>query len=128
MLSIINCFSHLNNLCLGLDGSNELAMMNKRTGGDNALWKWEGKSLVNKAGQAMDLEGGSSQPGSRVLGWDLHGNINQQWRLEGKHLGCQGNNLVLDIMDNNRNQGAKVKVWTKNHPPTPNQLWKLEYH
>ena len=42
-------FSHLNGLCLGLDiSTKELTMMNKRSGGDKALWKWQGKSLINK--------------------------------------------------------------------------------
>jgi len=119
--------SHLNGLCLGFDHSGELSMMHKRQG-DKVLWKWQGKSLINKQGKAMDLEGNSKQAGARVLSWDHHGNINQQWRLEGKHLGCQGNNLVLDIMNNDRNPGAKVKVWTKNHPHSPNQMWNLEHH
>jgi len=120
--------SHLNGLCIGVDPvSSELTMMNKRAG-DLALWKWEGKSLINKNGQAMDLEGGKNHPGTRILGWELHRGINQQWRLEGKHIGCQGNNLVLDIMNNDRNPGARVKVWHRNKPHSTNQMWNLEYH
>ena len=122
-------FSHLNGLCLGLDRStNELIMVQKRGGGDRALWKWEGRSLVNKTGLAMDLEGDSQHPGARVLGWEHHGEINQQWRMEGNHIRCQGNSLVLDIMDNNKNTGARVKVWSKNHHNSSNQMWKLEHH
>ena len=42
-------FSHLNGLCLGLDNfTKELTMLNKRSGGDLALWKWQGKTLINK--------------------------------------------------------------------------------
>ena len=119
-------FSHLNGLCLGLDRSNELTMMQKRDGGNRVLWKWEGKSLINKTGLAMDLEGGNNQTGTRVLGWEHHGQINQQWRMEGKHIRCEGNNLVLDIQESDRRPGTKVKVWSKNHPSSPNQMWKLE--
>ena len=55
-------FSVHNGLCLGIDGSNELAMVNK-TSSDNCLWKWQGNVLVNKAGKAMDLECGSKDAG-----------------------------------------------------------------
>ena len=82
--------------------------------------------MINKTGLAMDLEGGSKQPGARVLGWDHHGEINQQWRMEGKYLRCEGNNLVLDIPNSDMNTGARVKVWSKNHPSSPNQMWNLE--
>ena len=101
-------------------------MMQKRDGGNRVLWKWEGKSLINKTGLAMDLEGGNNQTGTRVLGWEHHGQINQQWRMEGKHIRCEGNNLVLDIQESDRRPGTKVKVWSKNHPSSPNQMWKLQ--
>jgi len=125
--------SYLNGLCIELNpNTKELHMASRKAfndrAGDAALWKWEGKCLVNKNGLAMDLEASRNKAGTRVLGWSLHGQINQQWRMEGKHIGCQGNNLVLDIMDNNRNPGAKVIVWTMNRPSSPNQMWKLEYH
>ena len=101
-------------------------MLPQRGGGDRALWRWEGKSLINKkTGLAMDLEGNRKEAGARVLGTDYHGLINQQWRLEGKHIRCEGNILVLDIMGNNISTGAWVKVWSKNHPDTPNQMWNF---
>ena len=100
-------------------------MLHAREGGDRALWKWEGKSLINKTGLAMDLEGGSKQIGARVLGRDHHDQINQQWRMEGRHIRCEGNSLVLDIPWSDRSPGTKVKVWSKNRPHTPNQMWKL---
>ena len=122
-------FSHLNGLCLGLDPyTKELTMMHKRSGNDRVLWEWKGKCLINKTGLAMDLEGGIKQEGARVLGWGHHGQINQQWRLEGKHIRCEGNSLVLDIFNSDMNPGAKVKVWSRNHPNSPNQMWMLEYH
>ena len=34
-----------------------------KTSADNCLWKWQGNALVNKAGKAMDLEGGSKEAG-----------------------------------------------------------------
>ena len=100
-------------------------MVRKRSG-DRALWRWEGRSLINKTGLAMDLEGGSQQPGARVLGWDHHGQINQQWRMEGKYLRCEGNSLVLDIPGSDMNTGARVKAWSKNNPSSSNQMWNLE--
>ena len=90
------------------------------------LWKWEGKSLINKTGLAMDLEGGNNQTGTRVLGWEHHGQINQQWRMEGKHIRCEGNHLVLDIPDSDMNTGVRLIVWKKNFIDTPNQMWKFE--
>jgi len=119
--------SHLNGLCLGLDPvTKELTMMNKRSDNDRVLWRWKGKSLINKAGLAMDLEGNINKAGTRVQGWDHHGQINQQWRQEGHHIRCEGNDLVLDIFNGDMNPGARVKAWTKNIPNTPNQMWKLE--
>ena len=100
-------------------------MMHKRSGNDRVLWKWEGKSLINKTGLAMDLEGRSKKPGARVLGWDHHGQINQQWRMEGKHIRCEGNNLVLDIFNSDMNPGARVQAWSKNRPNTSNQMRDL---
>lgn len=119
--------SHLNGLCLGMDLDTwELTMMNKRSGNDRVLWKWKGKSLINKAGLAMDLEGNKNKRGTRVLGWKQNGQINQQWRQEGHHIRCEGNDLVLDIFNEDMNPGARVKAWSKNIPNTPNQMWKLE--
>jgi len=121
--------SLLNDLCLGLDSTGELTMMDNRSGGDRVLWKWEGKSLINKTGLAMDLEGSqearSKKRGARVLGWDHHGQINQQWNREGKHIRCEGNNLVLDIFNSDMNTGARVQAWSKNRPNTSNQMWDL---
>lgn len=33
-------------------------------------------------GKAMDIEGGSAQPGADVINWDRHGNPNQKFRLQ----------------------------------------------
>ena len=115
-------FSYLNGLDLGLDRStNELIMMDRRDGGDRVLWRWEGKSLINKTGLAMEATK------SGVLGLEHNGLINQHWRLEGKNI-CHGNNLVLDIPHSNTDPGINVIVWKKNHPYSSNQMWKLEYH
>ena len=102
-------------------------MIDRRDGGDRALWRWEGKCLVNKTGLAMEPEGNSQQiQGTRVLGLAYHGLISQQWRLEGKHIRCEANNLVLDIRDANMSTDAHLIVWSKNFRNTPNQLWRLE--
>ena len=79
--------SYLNGLCIELNpNTKELHMASRKAfskrlelfvvdnncylddrAGDAALWKWEGKCLVNKNGLAMDLEASRNKAGTRVL-------------------------------------------------------------
>ncbi|MEU4397053.1 RICIN domain-containing protein [Micromonospora orduensis] len=76
-------------LCLGLDGDDkeagaELAVC---TGGPEQQWVVNPAgadvvTLTNAAhGQCLDVEGGSTDDGARVLQFPCHGGANQQWRL-----------------------------------------------
>ena len=134
--------SHHTDLCLGIDASNEL-MMTYKTSDPSCLWSWHDGALVNKAGKAMDLEGGSKYTGmlkmleseirnilctgARVVGFPHHGGTNQQWKQKGAHIFSAHSGHVLDIMDHDRNVGAKVKMWTLNVPHSNNQMWTFEY-
>ena len=66
--------------------------------------------------------------GARILGYPVHGGPNQQWKQKGAHIFSVHSGHVLDIMNNDRNAGAKVKMWTLNVPHSSNQMWRLEYH
>ncbi|MFI6064674.1 RICIN domain-containing protein [Micromonospora sp. NPDC051227] len=76
-------------LCLGLDGDDkeaeaELAVC---TGGPEQKWVvnpagGDVVTLTNAAhGQCLDVEGGSTEDGARLLQFPCHGGANQQWRL-----------------------------------------------
>ena len=69
VIDIMYHFSFHNKLCLGLNhdhdsGSHDLVMMRKELGNDTQLWKWqEGNSFINKAGLAITVREGISEPG-----------------------------------------------------------------
>ncbi|MEH0927550.1 RICIN domain-containing protein [Micromonospora sp. CPCC 205558] len=76
-------------LCLGLDGDDkeagaELAVC---TGGPEQQWVVNPAganvlTLTNAAhGQCLDVEGGSTDDGARLLQFPCHGGANQQWRF-----------------------------------------------
>ncbi|MET8230239.1 RICIN domain-containing protein [Micromonospora sp. NPDC005298] len=76
-------------LCLGLDGDDEEAGAELAvcTGGPEQQWVVNPASadvvtLTNAAhGQCLDVEGGSTDDGARLLQFPCHGGANQQWRL-----------------------------------------------
>ena len=69
VIDIMYHFSFHNKLCLGLNhdhdsGSHDLVMMRKELGNDTQLWKWhEGNYFINKAGLAITVKEGISEPG-----------------------------------------------------------------
>ena len=83
VIYIVYYLSSHNKLCLGLNHDHDLVMMKKEFGDDSQLWEWrEGNCFVNKAGFALDVKGGCSEPGkfnnyksgdetiSQNLSWD----------------------------------------------------------
>ena len=64
VIYIMYYFSFHNKLCLGLNHDHDLVMMRKELGNDTQLWKWhEGVLLINKAGLAITVKEGISEPG-----------------------------------------------------------------
>lgn len=76
-------------LCLGLDGAGEraLAQLAVCTGGPEQQWVVNPAgpdvvTLTNAAsGQCLDVEGGSTDDGTKLLQFPCHGQPNQLWRL-----------------------------------------------
>lgn len=76
-------------LCLGLDGTGERApaQLAVCTGGPEQQWVVNPAgpdvvTLTNAAtGQCLDVEGGSTDDGTKLLQFPCHGQANQQWRL-----------------------------------------------
>ena len=56
--------SALTGFCIGTDRHNDLIMV-KKSETNTCIWQWQGNSLVNKAGQTMELEASSRKPGTQ---------------------------------------------------------------
>jgi len=126
-VSFFYIVSPLNGLCIGTDKHNDLIMVHK-TNTSNCLWRWQGDSLVNKLGMAMEVEGSSRQEGARVLVEPFHGGLNQKWNQDGPNIVSKISGHVLDIYQRKTSAGSKVKMWSRNIPHTKNQTWMFEYH
>ena len=61
-------FSFLNNLCIGLDGDNNVVMKETDDGDNSQFWAWndDNDSLRNKDGMALDIYGGDDDAGMKV--------------------------------------------------------------
>jgi hypothetical protein len=115
--------------------------MYPRNGTPSQQWWFDGFSLRSNADNlAVDIEGGA-HAGKDIITYQPHGQINQRWRFQNipsehshpvvDHSGPWGfivndSGLVLDVAGQNRNQGAKLCAWTRNMPPTDNQMFRFE--
>ena len=98
-------------------------------GGDNQLWTWKGNVLVSKTGYALDVQGGSRDPGTNAIAWDYHGAINQQWRMEGDKIVSCLNGLVLDIKGGGKASSTEIILWNPaRQGGVNNQSWQLVLH
>ena len=61
-------FSFLNNLCIGLDGDNNVVMMEADDEDNSQFWTWndDNDSLMNKDGMALDVCGGDEDAGIKI--------------------------------------------------------------
>ena len=91
---------------------------------DNQLWQLDYQPdgtflIISKLhGKALDC-GGQTQ-GSKLIVWDRHGGDNQRWRREGNYI-VSKSGFMFDIEGSNRAAGAKVLLWSRNHPTSSNQ-------
>ena len=62
-------FSFLNNLCIGLDGDNNVVMMEADDEDNSQFWTWndDNDSLRNKDGIALDVQGGNTDAGIKYF-------------------------------------------------------------
>lgn len=82
--------------------------------------------MINKlSGKALDVPGGTMEPGERIIQYEINRRFNQRWRWVRHEKGCLiqsvQNGLVLDIAGESRDSGAKVIQW--NRTGNPNQQW-----
>ena len=66
---VLAIFSFLNNLCLGLDGDNNVVMKETDDGDNSQFWTWndDNDSLRNRDGMALDICGGDDDAGAEQL-------------------------------------------------------------
>jgi len=122
--------SFLNNLCIGLDGDNNVVMKENDDGDSSQFWTWndDNDSLRNKDGMALDVYGGDDDAGTKVIGYPHHGGENQQWDIRDALVISKLNGMVLDLEGGNTNPGARVIVWPRNDDDgTSNQQWTVTH-
>jgi len=78
---------------------------------------------LQSMGLCLDIEGGSTQPGTRTIIYPCHGQTNQRWTLENGAV-RSANGLCLDIEGGSTQPGARAIVWTCHGQP--NQRWTLQ--
>jgi len=79
------------------------------------------QAIVNERGLCLDVEGGESRDGARVINWSCHGGHNQQWQLfsDGTIRGRDGR--CLDIA---HDPAGRVHMWTCHGGE--NQRWEAK--
>lgn len=85
--------------------------------------------IVNKiSGKALDIPGGTFEPGERIIQYEVNKRFNQRWTFvkhdKGYLIQSVLNGLFLDIAGESRSSGAKVVQWSKTG--NPNQQWLPE--
>ncbi|MFD6529712.1 glycoside hydrolase family 27 protein [Streptomyces sp. NPDC060184] len=81
--------------------------------------------LIGASSQrCLDVEGGGTEPGTKVEIWDCHGGANQAVTLTAAgELRLYGGSACVDADDNRTAPGTAVQLWTCNGGA--NQQWKL---
>jgi len=79
--SIRSC---LNGLALDISFNNNTdIIMFGPTNQHNQQWTFDGIFFTNpQSGKVLDIHGGNSQPGTKIVAWGKNGGLNQQFRLE----------------------------------------------
>lgn len=91
-------------------------------GGDNQLWRWNGKCVLSKLGYVLDIDGGNTEKGTKVIAWNQNGGKNQQWRMEGDKIVSDLNGMCLDIYDASKSSNVQINMWPVK---SDNQSWEL---
>lgn len=78
---------------------------------------------LQSMGLCLDIEGGSTQPGTRTIIYPCHGQTNQRWTLQDGVV-RSANGLCLDIEGGAARSGARAIVWSCHGQP--NQRWTLQ--
>jgi len=75
-----------------------------------------------QSGKYLDVEGGSSEQGAKVITWDFHGGKNQQWSYRNGMIVSKSNGLVLDITG--ARETGEIIVWSEHGGN--NQKWHFD--
>jgi len=72
-----------------------------------------------KSGLVMDVSGGSTANGGKIIQWTSHGGTNQQWKLTQAAGGVYtltnvNSGLCLEVPDHSTAQGTQLDQWTCN--------------
>jgi Ricin-type beta-trefoil lectin domain-like len=88
--------------------------------------------FMSLSGLWIDVTGGTATPGTPLQVWTRNSppSPNQLWTFaSGPNPGYYfinstlGPNLVIDVKGGTATPGTPLQVWTRNSPPSPNQLW-----
>lgn len=79
--------------------------------------------MLQSMGLCLDVEGGSTQPGTRTIVYPCHGRPNQRWTLRDGMLRSESG-LCLDIEGGAARAGARAIVWGCHG--RANQRWTLQ--
>ena len=100
----------------------------KRHGGDNQLWKWNGRCINSKLGYVLDIKENNSKKGTNIIAWKHHGGKNQHWRMKGDKIISGMNDLCLDITGGSKDSNVNIIAWPlKSDDDVNSQSWVLEY-
>ena len=93
-------------------------VLREADGRPGQLWRWdEDCRLVSKLGLVADIEGKSKKAGAVCHAWDVHGGLNQKWRVEEGAIKSNLSNLVIDAVT------QPVSMHEVNVTPTLKQKW-----
>jgi len=97
-------------------------------GKQNQIWKvtsnLDGTYTIAAAKSVLDVAGGSDSDGTKILGWQYHGGINQKWKFATTgEIISDSSNKPIDVPAGTKTPGADVVIWTGNGGL--NQQWNL---
>ncbi|MGB3430020.1 MAG: lectin [Burkholderiaceae bacterium] len=75
---------------------------------NNQRFNWTPRGELIVANMCLDVEGGNSANGARVIAWPCSGGRNQQWFVNGSQIQSQQSGKCLDVAGNNIRSGASV--------------------
>ena len=86
------------------------------------------KIISIHSGKALDISGGSTQDGAKLLQWQYTGAENQQWRLvpvspDSYIIVSAKSSKALDVPGHSTSNGTQIEQWTYNGGA--NQHWRL---
>jgi hypothetical protein len=84
--------------------------------------------VAQNSGRCLDVSGGATADGARVLQWACHSGTNQQWQLQAAGDGyvrvvARHSGGCLDVSGSSTADGARLRHWACHGGA--NQQWRL---